>query len=364
MKIDRNIYDKNWPVYQKMIDAIFQQYADGRASSTVPLATALIELGVSEELAMPLDYKFEAKQEEQAQRDTFEEVWENLWRTNNYAWEELKSSYDCWGIGTSVDFMHFERTIQEQNNPLLSNTFDLAWQKQFLVKNQISLERFDYRRFWADNRVTNFDLATDCIAVQVVSIDAFRTLAGNPVYKNIDKVAPQSYYDGDVNTYSQEEKAKQGKFVQLIHYYDIVRDCYIVVANKKHIIRMHPIMTYNRGEKCLPFSMRQLGYKENSKWGRGICELSMNFNSQINNFNEMLMDGVRRSNLEILAIGSGLKFKNNSISYGNKLIEFEGDINRMKQITGTPPSQALFNGLDRLYTDIAVYTGLDVRNII
>lgn len=36
----------------------------------------------------------------------------------------------------------------------------------------------------------------------------------------------------------------------------------------------------------------------------------------------------------------------------------------MKQITGTPPSQALFNGLDRLYTDIAVYTGLDVRNII
>ena len=45
-------------------------------------------------------------------------------------------------------------------------------------------------------------------------------------------------------------------------------------------------------------------------------------------------------------------------------MEFEGDINRMKQITGTPPSQALFNGLDRLYTDIAVYTGLDVRNII
>ena len=44
MKVDRNIYDKNWPIYQKQIDAIFQQYADGRSSSTVPLATALIEL--------------------------------------------------------------------------------------------------------------------------------------------------------------------------------------------------------------------------------------------------------------------------------------------------------------------------------
>jgi hypothetical protein len=98
-------------------------------------------------------------------------------------------------MGTSVDFMHFERTIQEQSNPLLSTTFDLEWQDQFLVKNEIKLERFDYRRFWPDNRVTNFDLATDCIAVQVMSIDAFRSLASNPVYKNIDKIAPQSYYD-------------------------------------------------------------------------------------------------------------------------------------------------------------------------
>lgn len=76
MKMDRNIYDKNWPLYQKMIDAIFQQYADGRSSSTVPLATALIELGVAEELAMPLNYKFKSAEEDQAQQETFQEVWD------------------------------------------------------------------------------------------------------------------------------------------------------------------------------------------------------------------------------------------------------------------------------------------------
>lgn len=173
-----------------------------------------------------------------------------------------------------------------------------------------------------------------------------------------------AYQDGNLVNPSKEEKGMNGKFVQLKHYWNRQKDMYRVIANGQQIVRSHPIMTYRRGEKCLPFVMRQLGYKSNSKWGRGICELAMSFQSQINNYNEMLMDGIRRSSHEVLAVGSGLTLKNNKFQWGNRFLEFDGDINRLKQLTGTPPPQSLFNGLDRIYTDVAVYTGLDVRNII
>lgn len=365
MRTQRALVDKNWRIYQKQIDAIYRGYQDGRSSSVVPLASALIELGVAEELAMPLDYKFKAEEEQyEAQRDTLEEVWKRQFRVYNYQWEELKASYDCWGIGTSVEYLHFERTIQEQNNATIDGLFDLTFKKEYLVKNDILLDRFDYRRFYPDNRVNNFDEAVDCVAIQIIPYETFLTLKNNPAYKNIEAVSPMNYFDGNLVNPSQEEMGKNGKFVQLINYWNREKDMYCVVANNQQIIRQHPIMTYRKGEKALPFVMRQLSYKENSLWGRGLCELCMSFQSQVNNYNELLMDGVKRSNLEIIAIGSGLTLKNNRFQYGNKIMEFEGDINRLKQLTGTPPSQALFNGLDRLYTDIAVYTGLDVRNII
>lgn len=44
MRTQRGVVDPNWRTYQKMIDAAYQSYTDGRSSSVVPLATALIEL--------------------------------------------------------------------------------------------------------------------------------------------------------------------------------------------------------------------------------------------------------------------------------------------------------------------------------
>jgi hypothetical protein len=254
-------------------------------------------------MGMPLTYKFHAEVEKyETQKETLEEVWHKLFRRNNFAQQERMASYDAWGMGTSVEYMHFERTIQEQKNPFMDGVFDMNFKTQYLIKNDILLERFDYRRFYPDDRVNNFDNAIDCIAIQVVPYEEFLNLKDNPTYKNIDKVAPTGYQDGYLNNPSQEERSKFGKFVQLINYWNVEKDLYCVIANGQQVIRMHPIMTRRQMEKCLPFSMRQLSYKENSIWGRGICELCMPFQSQINNYNELLMDAVRRSNQEVLAL--------------------------------------------------------------
>jgi len=43
-----------------------------------------------------------------------EEVWKYNWRVNNYDWSMLQSEYTCSTFGTSVYYVHFNKSIKEQ----------------------------------------------------------------------------------------------------------------------------------------------------------------------------------------------------------------------------------------------------------
>ena len=47
------------------------------------------------------------------------------------------------------------------------------------------------------------------------------------------------------------------------------------------------------------------------------------FNSEVNNLREMLMDGIRRSNSQTLAIGNGLSFDGRQFSSDNEILLFD-----------------------------------------
>lgn len=92
----------------------------------------------------------------------------------------------------------------------------------------------------------------------------------------------------------------------------------------------------------------------------------MMFNSEVNNLRELLMDGIRRSNTQVLAIGNGLSFDGRGFSYDNEILTFDGRLSadNFQQISGNPPNQAIFGYLDRLYKDISVYCGIDIQNVL
>jgi len=139
----------------------------------------------------------------------------------------------------------------------------------------------------------------------------------------------------------------------------------MVMANDAMIIREHPIMSTIGGKKALPFVVRVLGKKNYSIYGRGICESLMMFNSEVNNLRELLMDSIRRSNTQVLAIGNGLSFNGRSFAYDNEIMTFDGNLaGNFQQLSGNPPNQAIFSYLTQLYKDIAIYIGIDIQNII
>ena len=104
-----------------------------------------------------------------------------------------------------------------------------------------------------------------------------------------------------------EEDTKTGEYVKRVKYYSVDKDAYIELANDI-IVREHPLHTTMNGRKALPFTVRVLGKKNYSIYGRGFCEGLMMFNSEVNNLRELLMDAIKRSNTQTLAIGNGLSF--------------------------------------------------------
>lgn len=363
---DRSNVDKDRDIYQTMINAIYEPYPDERSSSVVPLASSIIELFVADAMKIATEFKFRGETTKHATAaKALEYVWKYDWRKNNRKRVFNENEYITAGFGTSIIYSGYEAYTKEQYDFSIGDDMQYAWKKKQYEKNGIIVENIDIRDFYIDNQaIKGIDDASDCCWRQQVGYEKFQNLANSPLYKNIDKIVPQQYTNEYRTFVVQENTTKQWDFVELLHYWNVEKDMYVVMANGI-IIREHHIITTMNGEKALPFTVRNLGKKNYSIYGRGLCEGLMMFNSEVNNLREMLMDGIRRSNSQVLAIGNGLQFDGREFSYDNEILTFDGNLaNNFQQISGNPPNQAIFNYMNQLYKDIAIYIGIDIQNII
>lgn len=367
MKTARTAVDRDWNIYQTMIDASYTPYPDERSSSTVPLASSLIELYVAEAIKISTEFKFKSETSEHSTNaKALEYVWKYDWRTKKRKQVMVEEEYICAGFGTSVKYLWFESFDVVQNDPVIGDDMKMTWVEKTFKEESIIVKNVDIRDFYVDNAAINsIDEASDCILIQYVSFEKFQKLSGNPYYKNIEKIAPTNWSASDKPFITEEETIRTGNFVKLTHYWNVEKDAYMVAANDTAIIREHPMMSTIAGKKALPFVVRVLGKKNYSIYGRGLCESLMMFNSEVNNLRELLMDSIRRSNTQVLAIGSGLNFNGRTFSYDNEIMTFDGNLTgNFQQLSWNPPNQAIFSYLIQLYKDIAIYTGIDIQNII
>ncbi len=367
MKQARTAVDKDWDTYQTMIDAIFTPYPDERSSSTVPLASSMIELYVAEAIKIQTEWKFRSETSEHATNaKALEYVWKYDWRTKKRKQVFVDEEYICAWFGTSVKYTGFESSTVKQKDYIVWEDLKPVWKDVEFKDEEIIVKNIDIRDFYIDNTVkTSIEDASDCILIQWLSYEKFKELENNPFYQNVDKVAPRNWSAEDKPFTIVEEEIKTWEYVKLIHYWNVDKDAYMVVANDTMLVREHPLISTINGRKALPFTVRVLGKKNYSIYGRGLCEGLMMFNSEVNNLRELLMDSIRRSNTQTLAIGNGLSFDGRSFSYDNEIITFDGNLaNNFQQLSGNPPNQAIFNYLIQLYKDIAIYVGIDIQNII
>ena len=367
MRQARTAVDKDWNLYQTMINAEFTPYPDERSSSTVPLISSMIELYVADAVKLGTEFTFKSETSEHSTNaKALEYVWKYDWRTKKRKQVMVDEEYICAWFWTSVKYLGFESRTCKQSDYEVGDDMKPKWVEKEFKEEEIIVKNIDIRDFYLDDTVkTSIDDASDCILIQQLSYEKFQELEYNPFYKNIDKVAPQGWSSEDKAFITEEERIKDGKYVKLMHYWNVEKDCYIVIANDKMIIREHPMMSTIDGIKALPFVVRAFWKKNYSIYGRGFCEAGMMFNSELNNLREMLMDAIRRSNQQTIAIGNGLTFDGRTMSYENEIMTFDGNFaNNFQQLSGNPPNQAIFNQKTELYKDIAMFMGVDIQNII
>ena len=367
MVIGRRTSDREWPNYQKQLEAIWQPYPDGRSSFAIPMTRALVERGIAEEIKVPITRIIQAERWEfEDKAIAYELVRKFCGRVNGYDWEILKNAYTCWLYGTSILHTHFERTVKSQYEATFSALDDIQYKKKYVIQNGILVEDFNINNFYPDNRVIEWDDAVDCYAEQIIPYDTFLEFANQKIYENIDKVEPTSYYDGSTHdNYSEEERSKQWKYVHIKNYWNESKDFYVAIANNTTKIRCHPVWSTKKWAKCLPFSMRKLWFNPRSLYGVGMGYYGQQLQSNMNDVSEMIFDGVRRSTEETMILGNNIDIEGQKMVYGNRILKANGILNgNIDRMQGTPPNQAVFDAREMLIRDINRFIGLDLENLV
>lgn len=364
----RQSIDRDWDLYQQMIEAIPRNYQDDRSTSTVPLASAFIELFVAEAIKIPTEFNFKGETSKYKQQAKIRElVWKYDRRKNNRKEEVIDNEYTTAWFWHSVIRTWFEvETVVQHELVEVDEDGNMTWDEQELSEDKIILENIDPRCFYLDNNATRgMKDANKCMVRKRVGYEEFLNLENNKLYKNIEYVVPKNYDSKWMPYSTTEEVTRQGRFVEIREYRNLKQDIYLVRANWI-IIREHHIMSTINGRKALPFTLRVLGKKNSSYYGgRGLCEMLIRFNSELNDLREMLMDWIRRSNNPTIAIGNWLTFNGRKFSFDNEILEFDWDLNGgFQQLTGVPPNQAIFEYMNRLFEQMAIFVWIDIKNIL
>ena len=76
MEAVRNEVERNWQIYQTMVEALFTPYPDERSSSVIPLLSSIVELYVAEATKLKTTYNFKGETEKfKEQAQALEYVW-------------------------------------------------------------------------------------------------------------------------------------------------------------------------------------------------------------------------------------------------------------------------------------------------
>lgn len=364
----RQSIDRDRDLYQQMIEAIPRNYQDDRSTSTVPLASAFIELFVAEAIKIPTEFNFKGETSKYKQQAKIRElVWKYDRRKNNRKEEIIDNEYTTAWFWHSVIRTWFEvETVVQHELVEVDEDGNMTWDEQEISEDKIILENIDPRCFYLDNNATRgMKDANKCMVRKRVGYEEFLNLKNNKLYKNIEYVVPKNYDSKWMPYSTTEEVTRQGRFVEIREYRNLKQDIYLVRANWI-IIREHHIMSTINGRKALPFTLRVLGKKNSSYYGgRGLCEMLIRFNSELNDLREMLMDWIRRSNNPTIAIWNWLTFNGRKFSFDNEILEFDWDLNGgFQQLTGVPPNQAIFEYMNRLFEQMAIFVWIDIKNIL
>ncbi len=359
MQSRRTQMDRFWQMYQMQFESLYVPYTDWRSRSNVPLEWAIIELFVSEAITRKSVPTFKAIWESDiVKEEIIKRVWDYDFNRNDREDELYKAEYLTAIFWTSFYFNGFESKSRVIQDPDIVN-WQLVWVNKMLTENNILLETLDIRNVYFDERITNYKNANDCIFLEYITPEQLKQFENDTFWgwKNLDSVwtttkANQAFWT------NEERWMNNTGLIEICHYWNKQSDKYVVIANRAVEIK-NTFIPYSH--KSLPITPRQYAYNPLSLYGRWLAEALLSFKSEINTLKEMIMDWIKRSNNSTFAIWGWLTFDWESFGFNNTLVKFEWQLNdrNFRELSGKEPNAAVFNYLQELLKEIAIFVGID-----
>lgn len=265
-------------------------------------------------------------------------------------------------FGTGFYLTAFTKNSRVINDIDYDNMGDEVYKKKLLEKNRIIIKALDPRFVYLDDRTADFNDDNDQIFIDYITPEQLQSYKYDKCFKNIEKVGLGT--KDDLVFFTAEERGKMNdQIVEIMHYWNKQADRYVIIANRNTVIRDTPLPY---AHKELPIVPRQYGYNPLQKYGRGLCEACINFKSNINKLQEMIMDGIARSNNSMFVVSNGLTFDGDNFGFNNTIVKSEGpvDDSSFREIRGQQPNNAIFQYSQDLMRQVAIYIGIDPSAII
>lgn len=364
MQSARTVLDKSWNIYEMQYEANFVPYSDGRPRINVPLERAIIELFAHEAISRVSKPIIQAIWESDIEKvEVLKRVLDVVESQSSIQEQLYKNEFLTAQIGTGFYLTGFTKESRVISDIDYDENWDEVFKNKLLKKNRIVIKALDPRFVFLDDRTNDFDYDNDQIYIDYITPEQLESYKYDKSFKNIDKVG---LWNGpsDYVFFTKEEQGKlHTGIIEIMHYWNKVSDKYVVIANRNTVIRDTPLPY---AHKELPIVPRQYGYNPLGKYGTGLCEALLTFKSHINNLQEMIMEGIDRSNNSMFFISNGLTFDGQNFGFNNSIVRSDGplDDSSFREIRGQQPNNAIFQYSQDLLRQVAIYVGIDPASII
>ena len=365
MRSARVALDRLWQTYMLQYEAQFIPYAAGRSRSNVPLERAVIELFVSKSISRRSKEELRGIGDtDQGKVEIMRRVKDHVDRLANVEDELLMSDYTCAEFGTCAYLTAYSEDARVIEDITYNNAGDEVFVKKLARENKIIIKNLDIRNVYFDDRTTDFADDADQILIDYVTPEQFEAMKYNEAfdYQNLDNVG--EYSKSEQVFWTQEDRSRLNTgLVEILRYWNKRTDRHYVIANRGILLRKGP---NPYAHKELPIVPRVYGYVPYRKYGIGLCEALLNFKSSFNSLQEMIMDGIRRSNNSMFVVANGLTFDGNSFGFNNTLVKASKPLTQdsFQEIKGQQPNSAIFNYSNDLLKQVAIFVGIDPAAII
>lgn len=365
MRSARVSLDRLWQTYMLQYESQFIPYADGRSRSNVPLERAVIELFVAKSLSRRSKETLEGVGDtDETKVEIMRRVKEHVDKEMDVDSEQKRSDYMSAMIGYSALLTAYVENARVIEDITYDGDGNEEFKKKLLRQNKIVIKNLDVRNVYFDDHTNDFDDDADQILIDYVTPEQFEGMKYNEAFEYHDLDAVGEYAKSEQCFWTKEDRAKLNTgLVEILRYWNKLTDRHYVLANRGILLRKGP-NPYQHKE--LPIVPCSYGYVPGRKTGIGLCEALVNFKSSFNSLQEMIMDGIRRSNNSMFVVANGLTFDGNNFGFDNTLVKASKPLTQdsFQEIKGQAPNSAIFNYANDLLKQVAIFIGIDPAAII